>query len=111
MRFIITGFFSLLLWGFVSFYSIDIGLPKWIAAICLVIIGITVQIIYAHLVNFHFDNIGLSELERNRLKSDKGVVPLWIVGVGFIARILMVSGTIFPLLELLGLFQALNVPV
>lgn len=102
MRFVITGFLALLLWGCASFFAADVGITKWIPAVCLALTGLIVQLVYARLVNRHFNNIGMSESVRVRIRNDRGVVPFWIVGIGIIARSLMLAGTVFPLLEAIG---------
>jgi dipeptide/tripeptide permease len=102
MRFVITGFLALLLWGYASFSAGDVGLPKWIPAVCLAVIGLIVQLVYARLVNRHFNHVGMPESIRVRLRDDRRVVPFWIAGMGIIARSLMLAGTVFPLLEAIG---------
>ncbi len=50
MRFVITAFLALLLWGSASFAAGDAGIPKWIPAVSLLIVGVVIQLVYAHLV-------------------------------------------------------------
>ena len=102
MRFFITVFLALFLWGYASFSAGNVGLPKWIPAVCLALVGLIVQLVYTRLVNRHFDNVGMPESVRVRLRDDRGVVPFWIGGMGIMARSLMLAGTVFPLLEAIG---------
>ena len=64
MRFVITVFLAFLLWGSASFAAVDAGIPKWIPAICLLIVGVVIQLVYAHLVNSHSDALGMPEPAR-----------------------------------------------
>lgn len=102
MRFVITVFFALLLWGFASFTAGGAGLPKWVPVIALLLVGIILQLVYTRLVNSHFDAVGMPEEVRVRLRDDRGVVPFWIAGAGIVARSFMVAGAILPLLEVAG---------
>lgn len=43
MRLVVTAFVALLLWGYTSFTAGDAGIPKWIPAVCLLIVGIVIQ--------------------------------------------------------------------
>ena len=99
MRFIITVFSALLLWGFASFSAGESGLPKWVPAVGLLLVGLIVQVVYARLVNQHFDAVGMPESIRVCLRYDRGVVPFWVAAAGIVARSFMVAGTIMPLLE------------
>jgi hypothetical protein len=100
MRFIITTFLALLLWGSASFSATDVGLAKWVPAIGILLLGIVVQVLYSRLVNFHFNAIGMPESVRVHLRNDRGVVPFWIAGIGIAARSLLLAGTVMPLLVL-----------
>ena len=102
MRFVITVFLAVLLWGYASFSAGDTGLPKWIPAVGLALVGLIAQLVYARLVNWHFDAVGMSESVRVRLRDDRGVVPFWIAATGVVARSFVVAGTIMPLLEAAG---------
>jgi len=102
MRFVVTAFLALLLWGYASFSAADAGLPKWVAAIGLLIVGIALQRVYARLVNSYFDAIEMPEAIRVRPRSDRGMVPIWIVATGIVARSFMAAGAILPLLETIG---------
>jgi hypothetical protein len=98
MRLIITVFLALLLWGSASFAAGAAGIPKWIPAICLLIVGVVMQLVYARLVNSHFDTVGMADSVRVLLWDDRGVVPLWITITGMLARALIIAGFL-PLLE------------
>lgn len=98
MRFVITVFLAFLLWGSASFAAVDAGIPKWIPAICLLIVGVIIQLVYAHLVNSRFDTVGMADSVRVPLSDDRGDVPLWITITGMLARALMLAG-VLPLFE------------
>jgi len=98
MRFFITVFLAIMLWGYTSFSACDAGIPKWITATGLALTGFIVQHVYARLVNRHFNAVGLPESVCVRLRDDRGVVPYWIAWIGIIARSLMLAGTVIPLL-------------
>ena len=102
MRFAVTVFVALILWGYAGFAADRAGLPKWIPAVALVLVGVILQRIYALLVNSHFEAVGLPEELRLRLRDDRGVVPLWIAAIGIAARSFMVAGIILPLVEAAG---------
>jgi hypothetical protein len=59
MRFVITAFLALLLWGYGSYWTDDAGLSKWIPAAGLLAVGVILQLVYARLVNSHFDAVGM----------------------------------------------------
>ena len=104
MRFVITVFLAFLLWGSASFAAVGAGIPKWIPAICLLIVGVVIQLVYARLVNSRFDPVGMADLVQVGLRDDRGVVPLWITITGMLARALMIAGAVLPLLEAGGCF-------
>jgi hypothetical protein len=102
MRFIIIGFLSLLIWGYVSWTAGSAGIAKWIAAVSLLLIGFVFQVIYARLVNRHLDAVAIPESVCVRLRNDRGIVPFWISGTGILSRSLLVAGTVWFLLETFG---------
>lgn len=106
MRLAATVCLAILQWGYVSTAMPGLGIPKWIAAVVLLIVGIALQLTYARLVNSHFDAVGMPEAVRLRLRDDRGVVPFWIATVGVVARSFMMAGTILPLLEAAGCYDS-----
>jgi len=54
MRFVITVFLLFILWGYSSFVTADFGIPKWLTAFALLLLGVFMQLIYAPLVNSYF---------------------------------------------------------
>lgn len=102
MRFVISALLALLLWGYTSFSATAAGLPKWIPAAGLFAVGIILQLVYARLVNLHFDAVGMPEAVRVRLRNDRGVVPFGIAATGIVARSFMIAGVVLPLFEVAG---------
>lgn len=102
MRFAVTVILALLLWGYASFSAGNAGISRWIPAVCLVFVGLIGQLIYARLVNRHFDAVGMPEIARAGLKDDRGVVPIYVAVTGIAARSLLIAGSIMPLLEVAG---------
>lgn len=102
MRLIATAFLALLIWTYTSYTAGSLGYSKWIPAICLILVSVGIQFVYAKLVNSWFDAVGLTSLQRARLRHDRGVVPFWVAWVGILARSFMASGTIMPILEATG---------
>jgi hypothetical protein len=98
MQLVITVFLALLLWGSASFAAANAGIPRWIPAICLLIVGVIIHLVYARLVNSRFDTVGMTDWVRIYLRDDLGGVPLWITITGMLARALMLAG-VLPLFE------------
>lgn len=104
MRVLIVLFLGLVLWGSASFAAQEAGASKWFAAFGLATIGVILQVTYARLVNQSLDITAMPESVRARLRSDRGVVPFWIVCVGMAARAFLAGGILMPLLEAAGCF-------
>lgn len=104
MRTLIVLFGGLVLWGLISFQLEDVGLPRWLAAVALTMLGLVLQLSYARAVNAHFDRTGMPDSVRHRLRSDRGMVPWSIASLGISARICLAGGVLMPLLEFVGCF-------
>lgn len=101
-RTVLTWFVGLLAFGYAWFAAEDLSVPHWVVAIAFISLGVGLQLLYARLVNLWFDQIGLDDWTRVRLRSDQGVVPFRIAGIGIAARICFVAGIVFPILAAIG---------